>query len=229
MKSIPLLNIAAVIAALTVLAIAYILVPEPRWTLAAIITAIGFAGSVGFVFYVPSILRGKRSGTDAQQMAAIGPLSLVSLLLLLAMSVSFVLALAGYEKLALAMLVLGVGLLLVAYLILSAALKVVENISAKGTQISHHVDWQGRVSILASTATHEESVAKLRAFGEKLRYSPNDMPGGSPQDAAIEQAFEQMSAQLQTDPAVNLTNQFGALDGLLAQRDTYLRSARGRA
>jgi hypothetical protein len=229
MKPVSLLNIAAVVATLTVLAISCILVPEPRWTMVTIITAIGFAGSVGFMFYVPSILRGKQSGTDARQMAAIGPFSLISLLALLAMSVSFVLALTGYEKLALAMLILGVGSLFAAYLILSAALKVVENISVKTAQISHHVDWQGRVSILASMAAHEESVAKLRALGEKLRYSPSDVPGGSPQDEAIEQVFKQMSGQLQADPATDLKDMVGALDGLLAQRDVYLRSARSRA
>lgn len=229
MKSISLLNIAATIASLTVLAITFILVPEPLWTATTIATAIGFACSVGFLFYTPSILRQKQQGTDAQQMAAIGPLGTVSILLLLAMGGGFVLALAGYQRLGLAMLVFGIGAFLVMILMLNAALKVVGDVSAKWSQPSHHVDWQSRVTILASQATHQESRAKLRALLEKLRYLASDVSGGSPQGAGIEQIFNAMSTQLQSDPAVDLTGHFAAIDGLLTQRDVYLRSARSKA
>ncbi len=229
MKSISLLNIAAIIAAVTVLVIAFILVPEPLWSTTTIVTAIGFASSVGFVFYMPSILRLKQQGTDAHQMAAIGPFWIVSMMLLLAMGGGFVLALAGYQKLGLAMLVFGIGAFLVMSLMLNAALKVVGDVSMKWSQPSHHVDWQSRVTILISQTTHQESLSKLRTLLEKLRYLASDVPGGSPQDASVEQMFNVMSAQLKSDPAVDLTGQFGALDSLLAQRDLYLRSSRSKA
>jgi hypothetical protein len=229
MKSISLLNIAASIAALTVLVIAFVLVPYPLWSAATIATAIGFASSVGFVFYTPSILRQKQQTTDAVQMAAIGPFGVVSVLLLIATGCGFVLALAGYQKLGLAMLVFGIGAFLVMTLMVNAALKVVDDVSAKWSQPSHHVDWQNQVTILVSQATHQETLTKLRALLEKLRYSASDVPGGSPQDAGIEQMFNVMSEQLQSDPAVDLTSQFGAINGLLAQRDIYMRSARSKA
>ena len=229
MKSFSLLNIAATIAAMTVLAISYILVPEPQWSAITIATAIGFASSVGFVFYTPSILRQKQQATDAHQMAGIGPFWIVSILLLLAMGGSFVLALAGYEKPGLAMLVFGIGFFLVMTLMLNAALKVVSDVSTRWSQPSCHVNWQKQVTILTSQATNQESLAKLRALLEKLRYLASDVPGGSPQDASIEQTFIVMSDQIQSDPAVDLTGQFGAINALLAQRDVYLRSARSKA
>ena len=229
MKSISLLNIAAIIAAFTVLAIAFILVPDPLWSTTTIATAIGFASSLGYVFYTPSILRQKQQGGDAHQMAAIGPLGTVSILLLLATGGGFVLALAGYQKLGLAMLVFGIGAFLVMTLMLNAALKVVGEVSAKWSQPSHHVAWQSQVTILISQATNQESLAKLRALLEKLRYLASDVPGGSPQDVGIEQIFNVMSEQLKSNPAVDLSGQFGAINGLLAQRDVYLRSARSKA
>jgi hypothetical protein len=228
MKPISLLNIAAIVITLMVLIIAYILVPEAHWTTVAVLAAVGFAGSAGFSLYVPSILR-QRSETDAPQIAAIGPLAVIGTLLMLSMGASFALALAGYEKWGWATLALGIGLFVAAYLTMSAALKVIESVSDKGAVISHHVDWQGEAASLASMAVHPDSLAKLRALSEKLRYSPSDVPGGSPQDTAINDALGRMSAQLQTDPATDLTGQFGALDSLLAQRDVYLRSARGKA
>lgn len=229
MKSVSLLNVAAAIAALTVLVIVFILVPDPMWSAVTIVTAIGFAASVGFVFYIPSFFRQKRQGTDAQQMAAIGPFAVISMLLLLAMGASFVLALFGYQKLGLTMLVFGIGAFLVTSLMLNAALKVVGDISYKWSQPSHHVDWQRRVTILTFQATHKESLEKLHALSEKLRYSASDVPGGSPQDSDIERIFDVMTAQLQSDPAADLINGFGEINSLLVQRDVYLRTARSKA
>jgi hypothetical protein len=229
MKSASLLDIAAVVAALTVLAIAFVLVPDPLWTTVTIVTAIGFAVSVGFVFYVPSIFRQKRQGTDAQQMAAIGPFAVSSMLLLLAMGAGFVMALLGYQKLGLAMLIFGIGAFLVTGLLLNAALKVVGDVSNKWSQPSHHVNWQGKVAILASQATHKESLAGLNSLSEKLRYLASDVSGGSPQDSGIEQILSAMSAQLQSNSAVDLTVRVGEINSLLTQRDVYLRTARSKA
>jgi hypothetical protein len=83
--------------------------------------------------------------------------------------------------------------------------------------------------MLAAMSTHQESLAKLRALLEKLRYSSSDVPGGSPQDAGIEEIFNMMSEKLQSDPTAELTSHFGGIDSLLAQRDVYLRSARSKA
>lgn len=229
MKSISLLNVAAAIAAVTVLLIAFILVPEPLWSATTIATGIGFAGSIGFVFYVPSILRQKQEGTDAPQMAAIGSLGVISIFLLMATGGSFVLALAGYQKLGLAMLVFSIGAFFVMSLVLNAALNVVGDVSAKWSEPSHHVEWQRHVNILTSQTTHQESLTKLHTILEKLRYSASDVPGGSPQDLGIEQIFSLMSEKIQNNPAVDLTGQVGTLNALLVQRDVYLRSARSKA
>ena len=229
MKSVSLLNIAAVVAALTVLAIAFVLVPDPLWTTVTIVTAIGFSVSVGLVFYIPSIFRQKRQGTDAQQMAAIGSFAVSSMLLLLAMGTGFLLALLGYQKLGLAMLIFGIGALLVTSLLLNAALKVVGDISNKWSQPSHHVNWQGLVTILASQAIHKESLAGLNALSEQLRYLASDVPGKSPQDSDIEKIFSAMSTQLQANPAVDLTVGLSEIDSLLTQRNVYLRTARSKA
>lgn len=226
MKSISLLNIAASIATLTVLLIAFLLLPEPLWTATTLATAIGFASSVGYVFYVPSILRQNVMNTDASQMAALGPLGIVSVVLLMTTGGSFLLAVVGYQKLGLALLVAGAGAFLVMSFVLKAMLKIVDTVSARWSQPSHQVGWQNQVTILVSQATHQDSLKKLIALEEKLRYSASDVPGGSPQDADIEQIFNVLSETLQFDPAADLTSKFGQINSLLAQRDAYLRSAR---
>lgn len=229
MKSISLLNIAASIAALTVLLIAFILIPEPLWTVTTIATAIGFAGAVGYVFYIPSILRKNAQVTDASQLASIGPLGTISIVFLMATGGGFLLSLVGYQKFGLAMLIFGIGAALVMSLVMSAVLKVAENVSAKWSQPSHHVNWQNQITVLVSQSTHQESLVKLQALQEKLRYSASDVPGGSPQDEGIQQIFNLMSEKLQSDPDSDLASHFGRINGLLMQRDVYLRSVRSKA
>jgi hypothetical protein len=135
----------------------------------------------------------------------------------------------GYQKLGLALLVFGIGVFLVMCLVVNAALKVVGDVSEKWSQPSNHVNWQSQVTVLTSLSTHQESLAKLRALLEKLRYSASDVSGGSPQDAGIEEVFHVMLEKLQSDPTADLTTQFSSINGLLAQRDVFLRSARSKA
>ena len=181
------------------------------------------------MFYVPSIFRQHAQTTDASQMAAVGLLSTVSIVLLMATGGGLALALIGYQHLGLALLVFGIGVFLVMSLVLNAALKVVEDISEKWSRSSHHVNWQNQVTILVSHSTHQESLEKLRGLLEKLRYSASDVPGGSPQDAGINQIFSVMLEQLQSDPSTDLKNKFDLINNLLAQRDVYLHTARSKA
>ena len=229
MKSISLLNIASSMAALTVLLIALILIPEPLWTSTTIATAFGFAGAVGYIFYVPSILRKNAKITDASQLSSIGPLGAVSIVLLIASGSGFLLSLGGYQKFGLAMLIFGIGAALVLSLVLSAALKVVDSVSAKWSQPSQHVNWQNQIAILVSQSTHQDSLAKLHALQEKLRYSASDVPGGSPQDEGIQMILNLMSEGLQSDTNADLAAHLGSINGMLMQRNAYLRSVRSKA
>lgn len=97
-------------------------------------------------------------------------------------------ALVGYQKLGLALLVFGIGAFLVMNLVLNAALKVVGEVSAKWSQPSHHVNWQSRVTMLASLSTHPESLAKFRALLEKLRFVRRCL-GGSPMRMRVLKKF----------------------------------------
>jgi len=226
MKSVSLLNTAATIAALTVLTAALILVPEPMWSLVTLITAIGFASSVGYIFYIPSSLRQKQQRNDVQQIVAIGSLGFLSTLLLITMGGSFILALNGYQKIGLALVIFGVGEFFVTNLVLNAALEVVNDISNKWSQPSKHFDWQNQVTLLISQTVHQESIDQLHLLKEELNYLASDIPEGSPQDTFIEQALNAMALDLQSDHTADLSNRLNEIKRHLIQRDIYLRAAR---
>jgi hypothetical protein len=229
MNTTSLLNIAAAVAALTVLALAFIWVPTPLWSALTLITALAFAASVGFVFYVPAVLRRREQGSNAQQLAAIGPIGTLSLLLLLAMGASFLLALLGLQSLALTMLVLGIAAFFICSLVLTAAFRIITENTHSPAKRSHHGQWQTQVALLLAQTTEPSCAEQLRALGEKLRYMASDVQGGCPQDADIEQTFSLMSSTLQTNPAADLSSTLQKLNSLLMQRDSYLRAARSQA
>ncbi|ASU38542.1 hypothetical protein hmeg3_09690 [Herbaspirillum sp. meg3] len=223
------MNIAALVVAVTVATIVFILVPEPAWNSTTIATAIAFVAAMGFVFYIPSVLRKQHKNTEGRvQLAAIGPTGAVSLLLLLVTAGAFALALANHPAWGLALLTFGIGAFVVASLMLNAALKVVGNVSVKSSAPSRHIEWQRQVSAMALQSTHQESLAKLRAVEENFLYLASDVPGGSPYDVDVDQTLNAVSDQLALDGANDLLGQLRKLDKLIAQRDIYLRSARSK-
>lgn len=229
MKSTSFLNIAAIVAGLTVLAIAYILVPSVLWTAIAIATVIGLAVAVAFMFFAPSAIVKSRYETDAPQLASIGPISVISLLLLLGMAASFLVAIFGHQTLALAMLVFSTGVFLIAAMMLGSALRIIDDVSGQQSKTSRHTNWHCQVTVLASQSTHRETTDGLHALGEKLRYLASDVPGGSPHDAQIDQMLGMLSTELKNEPASDLISRFGAIQSLLTQREVYLRSVRSKA
>ena len=65
MRLISWFNLAAVVAALMVLVMAYYLVPDKALSGAAIASIVVFSLSVGFIFYLPSLITKIQHGRDA--------------------------------------------------------------------------------------------------------------------------------------------------------------------
>ena len=229
MRSMGLFNLAALVASVMVLAIAAVLVPDKSWSNAAITAVVIFALAVGFVFYVPSMLVKSQSGSDAVQMASLGPLGVVTGWTLLLTAGAFVLAILGMDKLAWSLDIFAIGSFIISGLMLRAAADVVSNVAAKYSVPSKHIGWQSEVQGLRSIASDAKSKAFLEQLAEKLRYAASDVPGGSPQDGSIDSEVRGIGDQLSADSAANVQSQIAKIEMLIAQRDVFLRSARNKA
>jgi len=222
-------NLAALVGSIMVLAIAAVLVPDKAWSTAAITSVAIFALAVGIVFYAPSVVVKSQSGSDAAQIASLGPLGVITGLTLLLTAGAFCIALFGMEMLALALDIFSIGSLIISGLMLRAALNVVGNVASQYSVPSKHTRWQGEIQSLRSIASDTESKSSLEQLAEKLRYAASDVPGGSPQDGQIDSEVRAISEQLSADSAANVQSKISKIEMLIAQRDVFLRSARNKS
>lgn len=229
MRSLGLFNIAAIVASIMVLAIAFILVPDKSWNSSAIISVIIFALAMGFVFYVPNIVAKRHGSNNAAQLASIGPLGVITGWMLLLASGAFVLAVAGYLKLALALDVFAIGAFIISLLMLNTALNIVNNVAEQSNEPSKHFQWQTVLQGLCAIVSDADSKNSLEKLVEKLRYAASDITGGTPQDIQIEGVVQEINDQLILDNSSNIQNLISKIEVLMAQRDVYLRSARSKA
>ena len=229
MRSIGMFNLVALVASTMVLAIAVVLVPDKIWNTAAIASVLVFALAVGFVFYAPSVLVKKQSGSDAAQMASLGPLGVITGWMLLLTAAAFGFALFGFDKLAWTFDIFAIGSFVISGLLLRSALDVVNNVAANYAMPSKHIHWQSEIQGLRNIASDNNTKTSLEQLAEKLRYAASDVPGGSPQDDQIDSFVQSINDQLVTDRASDVQSQILKIDMLIAQRDVFLRSARSKA
>ena len=71
MPTLSLFNWASLVAAITVMGMAFILVPEAAWTIPVFLSIGLFVLAVAFLFYATSLIASKRSAGDAGQLASI--------------------------------------------------------------------------------------------------------------------------------------------------------------
>ncbi len=229
MRSIGYLNIAALVTSIMMLLIAFILVPEKSWNTATTISIIIFALTVGFIFYIPNTIMKRQDNSNATQLASIGPLGIITGLMLPLTASAFVMALLDFPKIAYVLDVLAVSGFIVSGLILNAALNVINDVAEQSSMPSKHFTWQGTFQGLSAVVSDADSKIALEKLIEKLRYMPSDVAGGSPQDSAIESIVQEINNELNLDNSANIQSLLGKIEVLVAQRDIYLRSARSNA
>ena len=83
MPTLSLFNWAALVAAITVMGMAFILVPEAAWTTSVFLSIGLFVLAVAFLFYATSLIAGRRSAGDAGQLASISLVGVLTAGLLL--------------------------------------------------------------------------------------------------------------------------------------------------
>ena len=229
MRAIGTLGVAALVASAMILAMAFVLVPETSWTNTSIISLVFFALSVGFVFYVPSVLVQQRAANDAVQMAALGPLGVLTSATLLLTSGGFLLAMTGFDKTALAVDIFAIGTFVISALVLRAALSVVGDVAATYSAPSSHLRWQDELQALASIASDRSIKGSLEKLAEKFRYLASDLPGGSPYDGSLDEAVQLVGKLVMDNSSADLPDQIRKTEILMAQRDVFLKAARSKA
>lgn len=230
MRSIGLFNVAALILSLMIGAIAIVLVPEQAWTVEAGIALVLFALAVSIIFYSANLFVKEDRANDANKMASIGPIGMITGWTLLLTSAAFLIALLGLSKLALALDIFAFGTFLSSVVILRATLPIISDIAARNSAPSNHIRWQSEVKVLKTISLHDRSKLLLEQLAEKFRYAASDVPGEpAPSDELINDAISDLGEILRKDGSADITNIIIKIDAFLSQRDIYLHSLRNKS
>ena len=222
MPTLSLFNWAALVAAITVMGMAFILVPEAAWTTSVFLSIGLFVLAVAFLFYATSLIAGRRSAGDAGQLASISLVGVLTAGLLLLTAAASALALFGFDKTAMALDLLTVGGFVICLLLLQAARNVLGN--AADRESSRHQRWLDEAQILRGMAAQRGEGELLEKLVDKLHHAASDLPGGSPQDAEIDALLTRMQGLSGAD----LAEAVKQVELLLLKRDVFLRAGRSK-
>ena len=225
MPTLGLFNWAALVAAITVLGMALILVPEAAWTTPVMISIGLFVLAVAFLFYSTSLIAGKRGTGDAGQFASIGLVGVLSAGLLLLTATACALALFDFGKTAMALDLFSVGGFGIGLLLLQAARNLLGSVT--NHESSRHHRWHGEAQVLRGMTTDRGEGELLEKLVDKLHHAPSDLSGGSPQDAEIDALLGKMSGLLGSG-GNELAEAVRQVELLLLQRDVFLRAGRSK-
>lgn len=219
------------IAAAAVILVAWVLVPErivdpiPRFALGVL------ALSVAVSFFVPSVmpvLTGRHRGDDASVMASIGPYVVFGLLFMIGAAVGFVLAIIGFERLAIAVDVVVLAGAALGLLAMRGVGQVVRHAAEFSSAHSAHADWVQRVTQLVAESSDPDTRRRLERIAEAFRFAASDVHDRAYDDSGIRSALATLENAVRGHDLAAIEPACRQIEILLSQREAAFRSARSR-
>lgn len=229
MKTNSLLALAAAVAAMTIVGVAVVLVPEALASPQAILALIVLALAVAFIFYVPGLALSGMQRSDAAPLSLIGPYGALSILILCGAAAAFVLAVIGLHRLARVIDILVIGGAIVSILVLRIVYRFVDESSTKSSGPSRHSNWHAELDMLATTAREPAARIALERLAEKARFAASDVPGAVLDSSDLDAAVQDLGALSADGTQQALTMKIEEIEALLARRELNLRAMRNRA
>ncbi len=222
-----LLSLAGLVTALTILATVTLVSPRSLANPAFSLSLALFAISVGILF-LPA-RTGRSNNSDATDIAAIGPVTILRTLAVVITLVSCFLAFLGFNTLAFALSILAVGGFVAGMLVTKAALNKVERVSYGEQNRSDHGKWYGRIHQLSTQSGDTETSSLLDALAEDARFAARDLKQ-EPRELsdAITSELDALSATVQRGDKQELNTRIQRVRSLLCERETNLKLKRSQ-
>ena len=220
-------NLAAIVAIACVLSVIYVFFPESAWSSPPFfISALALSISVGYIFYIPSILK---NNNNAAKFAVIGPQTLIILIMLGLTFTSFRFAILGSNGLAFVFDILAFSFLLISQFILKASIQVIQSTSEKYSKSSNHIKWQNELRAITSQIADKNLKNQLMQVIDSLRYAPSDVSESTPHDEEIKTNIFQLKDIILNNSPVDLNSSLIKIKMLIELRDNYIKSFRNKA
>ena len=218
------LNLAALVAAITVVSIVAILAPAR--TPALLCAALLLALSVAFLFLWPSL--GARDG-EGTRIAMLGPIGSLSLAMLAAAGAALAAALAGHDALSFALDVLAAGGGVTGLALARAGAHTVTRHAQAAQTPSIHGQWQSRVGQLLALCADEASRGPVSRLADGLRYAAREAPGHTSRESArIDGSIGELERALHSRQAAGILTAVADIEAALARRELELKAMRSK-
>lgn len=183
------------------LAICYMILPRSYWSISGIVSAGSVAVSLWYLVSAAAFLRSHPRSGDAVAIASVGPLAVVSLLVLLIALAGFAASILHLYLIAHILVLLAAGAMVVGQLIWRSAATVIEQAAARTTGSSSAYEWRARLERLDIGSIAAKERERVSRIVESLRYLPSFRVADDPSAAEIEKII----AGIERAPSENLT------------------------
>jgi phage shock protein PspC (stress-responsive transcriptional regulator) len=210
----------------TVIAVAAISVPHEYVNSAFILAILLLAAAVGFLFYVP---HATRMQSQSANLALIGPVGTLSMVLLVWSGFALVAALCNYVTASFAMDALTIGGFVVAWSLLKIASQVVTHAAEDTEKSSQHGTWQARVSGLTTLCIDEKMRQPVSRLAENIRYIARDSTTGAhAENSQIAKLIDTLETAIRDQDLPGTLAYVHQLETVLAQREQALKALRSK-
>ena len=224
-----LISLSAAVLGVAIVALGFVLVPERlAASPSAVTTLLVLAASVALV-RLPAVLVTRAARTDAASLAILGPAATLGFWVIAVSALGFVAALLGAPRIGVAADIFAVAVLFSGSLFLRAAMDKVQAVSDAHSGASRLAGWRSALAVAAANAVSTQHRTKLQALEEQARYAASDIPGGFPQDSALEATVAALNVAAASSDENAFAESVRQFENLLAQRELTLKAARNRA
>ncbi|MDB5823106.1 MAG: hypothetical protein JWR21_1810 [Herminiimonas sp.] len=218
------LNVAALSAVATVIAVAAIAIPAERANAAIALAVLLFAAAVGLLFFLP---RSRQGRNEAATLGSLGPVGAICSAQLIWSGISVLVALNGHVAASYAMDAVAVGGFIVAWSLLNIVARLIGHASASSETVSDHGVWHRRISGLAHICTENSMRLSVMDLADSIRYVARDRAGSaSVTNTGIAQSIDALESAIRQNDASSVSLGIKELQLALAEREQRLKSER---
>ena len=227
-----LLSIASLTAFVAIMAIGYIVLPEPLRTSVTLSALALFGGAVSFLILSPLFVYPPSGNADAGHIASIGTKGAILAVTLGASILTLLLAVTGYDRIAWGMIVATVGGFIVANLAFAKVPEFVDQAAERTSSASERSLWQTQIKLLIAEVNDAELAKNLSVLYEKLQYSASGQSGSADKiNSEIVDSLNSLRHLLTVDDCDPnaVQSEIRRVSSLIDQREATLGMARSQA
>jgi hypothetical protein len=164
--------------------------------------------------------------TESKQLVSVGPLILISIILIAISSMSIYFIFIGDNANAMLSNVIYIGFFLTSFAVMQFSKSIHDSILHGRSKNSKHINWAFNLSLLAKQSKNSETKLALEKISEELRYHPFDSVEKLNIDNSINKLIYEITESIKYNPSSDLINDLNNLNSFFEHRNEEIKNLR---